>query len=128
VGLDVWHHGNSGIGTSKLPYIDSKLAVFAMGDVMKDGQRVASGVSIHAMTAVQGLAKDSKLELDVGDPRMSPLPNIPNGHIRILWPTYNGHISDHSSILSYILGDLVLLGLLISGMAVNTEDSNIRRR
>jgi hypothetical protein len=125
VGLDVWHHGNSGIGTSKLPYIDSKLAVFAMGDLSRDGQPVASGVSIHAMTAEKGLAKDSKLELDVGDPRMSPLPNVPSGHIRVLWQSFSGHISDHSSTLSYILGDLVLLGLLIGGLAVNSGSSKV---
>jgi hypothetical protein len=53
------------------------------------------------------------------------LPNVPNGHIRVLWQSFSGHISDHSSTLSYILGDLVLLGLLIGGLAVNSGSSEV---
>jgi hypothetical protein len=116
VGLGVEHHGNSGIGPNKLPTIKSKLAVFAMGDVFMDGKLVAAGTSIHAMTAEKGLASNHHLELDVGDSRVTGLPNIPSGHLRILWNNYQGHIPGESEAARYIGGGLVLLALLIGGL------------
>jgi hypothetical protein len=118
VGLDVWHHGNSGIGTNKLPPIHSKLAVFGMGDVKMDGQLVAANVPIHAMTAENGLADNNKLELDVGDPRATALPYIPSGHLRVLWGSYQGNIPG-ASAGRYIGGDVVLGLLLIGGLWLN---------
>jgi hypothetical protein len=118
VGLDVWHHGDSGIGTNKLPAIHSKLAAFAMGDIKMDGQLVAVGVPVHVMTAQQGFADNKHLELDVGDPRTTPLPNIPSGHLRVLWNNYKGNIPG-ASAGRYIGGDIVLGLLLIGGLWLN---------
>jgi hypothetical protein len=108
VNFNAHHHGRSGIGTNKLPNIKSQLAAFGMGDVKMDGQLVASGVSIHVMTASKGLRQAKHLELDVGDSRMTPLPFIPNGHLRVLWSDYQGKIPNISTA-RYIGGDLVLL-------------------
>lgn len=118
VGLDVWHHGLSGIGTNKLPAIHSKLAVFGMGDVKMDGQLVASGVAVHAMTAENGLPDNKHLELDVGDSRTTHLPNLPAGHLRVLWDNYQGEIPGASSG-RYIGGDIVLGVLVIAALWLN---------
>jgi hypothetical protein len=125
VGLDVFHHGRSGIGTNKLPNINSKLAVFAMGDIKMDGQLVASGAPIHAMTAEQGLAQDKHLELDVGDPRMTSLPFIPSGHLRVLWSNYTGKIPGPSAA-RYIGGDIVLAILVIAALWLNGLGNVVR--
>jgi hypothetical protein len=125
VGLDAWHHGNSGIGTNKLPAIHSKLAAFAMGDVKKDGQLIAVGVPVHIMTAEHGLANNKHLELDVGDPRTTPLPNIPSGHIRVLWGDYSGTIPG-TSAGRYIGGDIVLATALVGALWLNGL-SNVMR-
>jgi len=118
VSFNAHHHGRSGIGTSKLPNINSKLAVFGMGDVKMDGQLVAGGVSIHAMTASKGLPNGQHLELDVGDPRMTPLPFIPSGHLRVLWNSYQGKIPG-TSAARYIGGDIVLAVLIIGALWLN---------
>jgi hypothetical protein len=112
VATDVDHHGRSGIGTDKLPNIHSKLAVFGMGDIVKDGELVATGVPVHAMTAEQGLAGGSRLEVDIGDPRASPILALPSGHLRVLWPAYSGEITD-SHVSKYIIGDVVLASSLL---------------
>jgi len=127
VGTDVWHHGKSGIGTSKLPPIHSKLAVFGMGDIKMDGRLVAAGVPIHAMTAEQGLPGSRHLELDVGDPRTTPLPGIPSGHIRVLWDNYHGEIPG-ASAGRYTGGDIVLGLLVIGGLLLNNPTYLPRRK
>jgi hypothetical protein len=65
VGIDEWHHGDSGIGSARLPPIHSELALFAVGAVRRDGELVAAAVPIHVMTADDGLP--GRLELNVGD-------------------------------------------------------------
>ncbi|HEX8771405.1 MAG TPA: hypothetical protein VF711_11615, partial [Acidimicrobiales bacterium] len=62
VGLNEWHHGESGIGSHRLPAVYSEVAVFAIGDVSVNSRTVAAGVPIHVMTAKTGLP--GKLELD----------------------------------------------------------------
>jgi hypothetical protein len=122
VGFDADHHGKSGIGTSELPNIKSELAVFGIGEVYMDGQLVASGVPVHAMTAKSGFPNNAKLELDVGDKEMTPLPGIPNGHLRVLWQDYQGEIpASHTA--QYIGGNLVLLGLIAGGLIINNQSS-----
>ena len=118
VNFNAHHHGRSGIGTDKLPNITSPLAAFGMGDVKMDGQLVAAGVSIHVMTAQKGLPHDKQLELDVGDSRMTPLPFIPSGHLRVLWNNYQGKIPN-TSAARYIGGDIVLAVLLIGALWLN---------
>ncbi|MFN2606443.1 MAG: hypothetical protein ABR511_00910 [Acidimicrobiales bacterium] len=106
VGLDVWHHGRSGIGTSLIPATESKVAVFALGTVERDGIPVASAAPVHAMTMDGG-----RMELDVGDPTF-PLPGLPNGHLRVVWS--GAAISTHEAkVARYAFGVVVLAALLI---------------
>lgn len=127
VGFNAHHHGRSGIGTNKLPNIKSQLAAFGMGDVKMDGQLVAAGVSIHVMTASKGLPQNQHLELDVGDSRMTPLPFIPSGHLRVLWNNYNGKIPNISSA-RYIGGDIILVLLLVGALWLNGLSNVLRNR
>jgi hypothetical protein len=94
VGFSVWHHGRSGIGATELPPVQSNVAVFALGNISASGRVVAAGVPIHVMTTPR---EGSRLELHVGDPNF-PLPGIPDGRLRVVWPGYEG---GHSGILSY---------------------------
>lgn len=117
VGIHVDHHGHSGTGTSRLPNIDSELAVFALADVEVDGQPIAKGVPIHVMTADAGLPGGAHLELDVGQPGVS-LPGIPDGHLRVLWDDYEGGPPEGAQAARYTMGGLVLLVLLLSALSL----------
>lgn len=117
VGYEVDHHGRSGIGTDKLPNIKSKLAVFGLGEVTVDGKIVAVGVPVHVMTAEQGFPKGARLEMDVGSEHMTPLPGVPDGHLRVLWSDFEEDVPGES-LEHYLGGNLVLWGLIAAGLAI----------
>lgn len=104
VGLDVWHHGRSGIGTNLLPATESKVAVFALGRVARDGNPIAAGVPVHVMTM-----DHDRVEVDVGDPT-TPVPGLPDGHLRAMW--MDATVSTHEPKASYYIFGLATLGAL----------------
>ncbi|MFN2526982.1 MAG: hypothetical protein ABR505_12090 [Actinomycetota bacterium] len=118
VGLHHWHHGRSGIGSDALPPIHSEVAVFGVGAVSADGELIATGVPVHAMTAEEGLP--GRLELDVGDPS-SDIPALPNGHLRIVWDDYDGGAGQGPKRARNLLGSGALLGLLLLALLINRE-------
>ena len=107
VGIDVDHHGHTGIGTDEIPETHSELAVFGVGDVTADGETIATGVPVHVMTA-----DDGSLELDVGDPDAGPITGLPDGHLRVRWASYDGEVSSAPRNARYLGGGLFLLALL----------------
>lgn len=121
VGFDVWHHGRSGIGSSLLPATHSNVGVFALGTITANRAIIAAGVPIHAMTTTRD---DGRLELNVGDPTIL-LPGVPDGHLRAVWPGYEGGHSGASSHARYALGSAVLIALLgVALIAVRSEPRN----
>jgi hypothetical protein len=119
VGIDVDHHGQSGIGTNLLPNIHSAVAAFGMGKVSVDDQVVADGVMVHIMTAENGLP--GRLELDVGDPA-NPIPGLPDGHVRAVWADYQGDVPSGTKTARYFGGGVVLLMLLLGMIWLNTRN------
>ncbi|HXG75602.1 MAG TPA: hypothetical protein VNJ53_03440 [Gaiellaceae bacterium] len=111
IGLDVWHHGRSGIGSDKVPPTHSDVAFFALGSVRGDGRELASGVPIHAMTS------DDGLDLVVGDPDI-PVPGLPDGHLHARWPTYEGGADTDLHTAGYATGSIVLALLLVFALGV----------
>ena len=121
VGLDEWHHGRSGIGTPLLPATRSEVAVFALGELRADGETVAHGIPIHAMTM-----QDGGLELDVGDPE-APIVGVPDGHLRVVWEdrqgsSPEGHERSHNALGAVVLA--ALLALVI--VAIRAEEKELR--
>ena len=56
VGFNVWHHGRSGIGAKELPPTKSDVAVYALGDISVNGQKIAAGVPVHVMNPAPKVA------------------------------------------------------------------------
>lgn len=126
VGLHVVHHGNSGIGTSRLPPIASELAAFGLGRIEVDGRLLATGVPVHVMTADSGLTEGSRLELSAGDPDAEEVPGLPGGHLRVLWPDYEGSVSQAPRQARYLGGSLVLLVMLAGGFFLARRELGVR--
>jgi hypothetical protein len=117
VGLDRWHHGRSGIGTSALPATHSGVAVYALGDVSADGELIATGVPMHAATMSNG-----GLELHVGDPE-SPVPALPDGHLRVAWDQHDGDNPEAPERARNLFGGGLLAALLaLAVVAVRSEE------
>ncbi len=125
VALHGWHHGASGIGTSKLPAVHSEVAVSAVGDVFANGRRVASGVPVHVMTTTKALPLvPGRLELAVGD-ESSPVPALRHGHLRVVWEDFSGGAGQGPKRARNALGSGLLLGLAALGIvAVRREQVN----
>jgi hypothetical protein len=122
VGLDVWHHGESGIGTEKLPAVRSEVAVFGVGEVRVGGTVVASGVPVHVMTAENELP--GRLELNVGD-EQTPVVGLPDEHLRVVWDEYSGGADTTPKWSRYAVGSVVLVAVL--GMLLLANASEARR-
>jgi hypothetical protein len=117
VGLDVWHHGESGIGTDEIPAVRAEVAVFALGQVAVAGRPIAVNVPVHVMTGSGG-EFGGRLELDVGDPA-ALIPGIPAGHLRVVWADYEGG-ADEAHLGRYAVGGVTLAVLLLLGLWINS--------
>lgn len=114
VGIDVWHHGQSGIGTDELPAVHADVAVFGVGEVSVDGRPIAANVPVHVMTG-SGDEFGGRLELDVGDPS-ADVPGLPDGHLRVVWSDYVGG-ADEAHAGRYLVGGVTLVFLLAVALA-----------
>jgi hypothetical protein len=113
VGVDVWHHGESGIGSGRIPATRSDLAVFGIGNVSLNDQPLATAVPVHAMTG-HGADGDA-LELEVGDPDdpSAAVPGLPGGHLRLVWSDHELDADTGNHPARYWTGNVVLALLLL---------------
>jgi hypothetical protein len=109
VGIDVSHHGRSGIGSDRLPAIKADVAVFGLATVTANGQPLSAAIPVHVMTANKGLP--GRVELDIGDID-DPIAGIPDGHLRVVWSDYTGTIDRSGHTAQYLYG-IAVLGALI---------------
>ena len=116
VGLDVWPHGKSGIGTDEIPAVRADVAVFGIGEVAVDGEPVAVNVPVHVMTGDGQFG--GRLELDVGDPA-ALVPALPDGHLRVVWADYAGGADRDAEWTRYAVGAFVLVLLLLFALRAN---------
>jgi hypothetical protein len=122
VGFDRWHHGRSGIGTAAVEATRSEVAIYALGDVRADGQVVATGVPVHAMT-VPGAGVD----LHVGD-ASSPISALPDGQLRVVWDERDGESREGPERARHLLGGLVLVALIAAALVAARNPSGQGRR
>ena len=120
VGLDVWHHGESGIGTDRLPAVRSEVAVFGVGEVRMGGDVIASGVPVHLMTSEAELPY--RLELNVGD-EQTPVVGLPDEHFRIVWDEYSGGAETTPKWTRYAVGGVVLVAVLAMLLLANAGEA-----
>jgi hypothetical protein len=111
VGFDADHHGRTGVGSSDLPPIESKVAAFGVARVRVDGKLVGTSVPIHVMTVDHGEIPGVRFAIDVGDPDL-PVPGTQGGMLRVAWPAYEGQFGEDAHLFRYLLGAIILALLL----------------
>lgn len=76
-------HGNTGIGTNKLPDVVANVAVWGFAQIEKDGQTIAKMAPAHIMVMREGPIKGITLEVDAED---KALQGVDNGYLHVMWP------------------------------------------
>jgi|GEM_PF-3958176 len=102
-------HGDTGIGTDKIPEVKPEIALWGYATVEKDGQIISKMAPAHIMVMAKEPMRGITLEVDAEDKN---LVGIPDGYIHIMWPTIDSlalPTTDKNS--REAIGWLVLLGI-----------------
>jgi hypothetical protein len=76
-------HGNTGIGTSKVPEVKPEIALWGYAVVERDGQVISKMAPAHVMVMSKDPIKGIALEVDAED---KSLIDAPNGYLHVMWP------------------------------------------
>ncbi|MQX45677.1 hypothetical protein [Sinorhizobium medicae] len=77
-------HGDTGIGTAKLPTMKPEIALWGWGTVKRDGQVIAAMAPVHVMVSSGDRPMPGiMLEVDTEDKTLTA---EPDGYIHVMWP------------------------------------------
>ncbi|YCI06371.1 hypothetical protein M1D34_32265 (plasmid) [Ensifer sp. D2-11] len=77
-------HGDTGIGTGKLPKMKPEIALWGWGSVKRDGQVIAAMAPVHIMVSSEDRPMPGiMLEVDTEDKALTA---EPDGYIHVMWP------------------------------------------
>lgn len=82
----VYHHemhGNTGIGTGKLPKVRPEIALWGWAEVSRNGEVIARAAPAHIMVMTHGPIQGVMLEIDT---ETKGLIAEPDGYINVMWP------------------------------------------
>ena len=78
-------HGDTGIGTAKLPTMKPEIALWGWGTVKRDGQVIAAMAPVHVMVSSGDRPMPGiMLEVDTEDKALTA---ERDGYIHVMWPT-----------------------------------------
>lgn len=83
VALNHEMHGETGIGTSKLPLMQPDISLYGWGRVWRNGQLLAAMAPVHAMVSSKGPMQGVMLEVDTEEKLLA---GAPDGYITVHWP------------------------------------------
>lgn len=104
-------HGETGIGTDKLPLMQPDISLYGWGKVWRDGQLIAPMAPVHAMVSSKGSMPGVMLEVDTEDKLLA---DVPGGYLTVHWPNVE-NLRMPTATLRMIewLGWFVLIGLAL---------------
>lgn len=77
-------HGDTGIGTGKLPKMKPEIALWGWGTVKRDGQVIAAMAPVHIMVSSgERPMPGVMLEVDTEDKALAA---EPDGYLHVMWP------------------------------------------
>jgi len=111
VALDHEMHGETGIGTDKLPLMQPDISLYGWGKVWRNGQLISPMAPVHAMVSSKEPMQGIMLEIDTEE---KTLAGVPGGYITIHWPEITGLEMPRSTLRNVqILGWIGLIGLAL---------------
>ncbi|HYE79578.1 MAG TPA: hypothetical protein VEI97_16445 [bacterium] len=76
-------HGDTGIGTAKVPKVKPAIATWGFATVKRDGQVIAAAAPTHVMVMTEPPLKGIALEVATED---KSLLGTPDGYLHVMWP------------------------------------------
>jgi hypothetical protein len=110
-------HGDTGIGTAKLPEMRPAIALYGWGSVWKDGQLVSKMAFTHVMVTTAGVMQGVMLEVETED---KALLAAPEGYLTAMWHDIDAiRLPNEETRAREIIGwiTLILLTLLSCWLA-----------
>ena len=102
-------HGETGIGTPKLPLMKPEISLYGWGKVWRNGQLVAAMAPVHAMVSTKEPMRGVMLEVDTEE---KSLRDVPDGYLTVHWPRVASLRMPTATLRNVqILGWIGLIGL-----------------
>lgn len=76
-------HGETGIGTDKLPLMEPEISIYGWGKLYRNGQLLTAMTPVHAMVSSKEPLAGVMLEIDTEEKLIK---DVPGGYINIHWP------------------------------------------
>ena len=120
VALEQSQHGDTGIGTSRLPRVTPDISLWGWAHVTRNGQEIASAAPAHVMVMKDGALKG--VMLAVGDEDRS-LIGAPDGYLVAMWPEVAALAMPSNEMLArQLLGLAVLVAMFLAFVWLATTE------
>ncbi|RWM76486.1 MAG: hypothetical protein EOR81_22805 [Mesorhizobium sp.] len=120
-------HGNTGIGTSKLPKVRPEIAIWGWAEVSRNGEVIARAAPAHLMVMTRGPIQGVMLEIDT---ETKGLIAEPDGYINVMWPKVEAlQMPEAQERTRQIIGWVGIVGfvVLFSALAMLDRNNNASR-
>jgi hypothetical protein len=121
-------HGNTGIGTSKLPKMKPEIALWGWGEVKRDGQVIARMTPVHVMVSSADRPMPGiMLEIDTEEKTLTA---ERDGYIHVMWHKVDAlHMPQTQTRTRAIIGWIAMVGIVaLFGWLAYGESSHSRAR
>ncbi|WP_027997135.1 hypothetical protein [Sinorhizobium arboris] len=120
-------HGDTGIGTSKLPRMRPKIALWGWAEVSRNGEVIARAAPAHVMVLTDGPMQGVMLEIATEDKSLAA---EPDGYIHVMWPKVEAlEMPENQERTRQIIGwvGIAAFVALFSALAVARTPEHSRR-
>jgi hypothetical protein len=119
-------HGDTGIGTGKLPQMRPEIAVWGWAVVKRGGKVLSPMAPAHVMVTSSGPMPGIMLEVDTEEKTLS---GAPDGYINVMWPRIGSlQMPESHSNLRLIVGWIALIGIVLLFGVLAWREPPLRRR
>ena len=121
-------HGDTGIGTNKLPLMKPEIALWGWAVVERDGEVIAKAAPAHLMATSAGEMKGIMLEVDTED---KGLVGVPDGYLHAMWHDIDAlnlptHAQNQRKLIGWVA--TIFLPIILGFMAARARPTPTSRR